>query len=661
MSFPTTPKLLSIIIGARNDAFMGNFKWRLRTTLECIADSLTRIGRLADVEVVVCDWGSQVPLHRVMSLSPAAAGITRFVVVPPALAQSLQKDSPFPIPIVQNVAIQRSCGRFIAQTDSDVIFPAATVERLLMVLDGGLSVGIEPDKALLVASRRHIPFELALCQPSLAELERYLSRYGAMLPVETLIAGIGTPSGLALMHRDVWHALGAYDERLIYWGWMEIDLYLRATQRYPWQDLAGSGVTLYHMEHYPNNNRSDQPRKANPTQVPVTFTANNGDWGLSGLDLAIERAQEIDAPGDEKGSSHWRLAQISPKPAAQINALIGDSGISWQVDRLQGCLDPRGRQASRFAIEQRLQAGWGFREALVWYAQQMNPLEYLEVGIGAGDTSLHVAANFPPVSIHGIWVRMPGSSRWAMPMPTRLSELLTQVGHKGHVRFQFTADGREVPGMLNQSFSRPHFDLIYVHPTGQAVVGQFGASALLRHLRPGGALVWPSNDPRADLERYRDHLGADTLMLAGAKTLLFLRFDPRSMASTAASRSVSNLFARSMDQDRATYDLLLSQAILKEDDHSAPHHYQHAVALFDQGAAESAFAHLKKATCLQPHCADYRRALADLCMTVRRDPLSALCEYQQALRICPDDDAAVQKLTQIHQTLEWNEEHGVRQ
>ncbi|MEJ2038014.1 MAG: hypothetical protein P8X55_03665, partial [Desulfosarcinaceae bacterium] len=79
--------ILSLIIGARNDSFMGNFQWRLSTALNFIADSLKQIGRMNDVEVVVCDWGSQTPLHQVLPLTPQAAEITRFVIVPRDLAE----------------------------------------------------------------------------------------------------------------------------------------------------------------------------------------------------------------------------------------------------------------------------------------------------------------------------------------------------------------------------------------------------------------------------------------------------------------------------------------------------------------------------------------------------------------------------------------------
>jgi hypothetical protein len=52
--------------------------------------------RAQDVEVLVADWGSDVPLRDVLRLTPAAAGLVSFILIPPELARPLQQDSPFP-------------------------------------------------------------------------------------------------------------------------------------------------------------------------------------------------------------------------------------------------------------------------------------------------------------------------------------------------------------------------------------------------------------------------------------------------------------------------------------------------------------------------------------------------------------------------------------
>src|ERR1051325_3672989 len=114
--------LCTFVIGARNDGYMGNFLWRLKTCLNFLAQNLEAIGRLDDLEVIICDWNSPTPVHEALELGAAAARICRFIIVPAEIAVPLQRDSSFPIPIVQNIAIRRSRGTFIGQTDSDILF-----------------------------------------------------------------------------------------------------------------------------------------------------------------------------------------------------------------------------------------------------------------------------------------------------------------------------------------------------------------------------------------------------------------------------------------------------------------------------------------------------------------------------------------------------------
>jgi hypothetical protein len=87
--------LLSLDLCSRNDDFQGDPRWRLETTLNHAARQAALLGRLNDVEIVVADWGSEVPLRDVVALTEDAAQITRFVTVPVALAAAKQRDSPF--------------------------------------------------------------------------------------------------------------------------------------------------------------------------------------------------------------------------------------------------------------------------------------------------------------------------------------------------------------------------------------------------------------------------------------------------------------------------------------------------------------------------------------------------------------------------------------
>src|SRR5437867_6244589 len=86
---------LSLILCSRNDQYMGNSRWRLETSLNYVAERVHESGRERDVEILVADWVSEIPLQEVLQLSPAAARIVSFILIPPEIARPLQKDSPF--------------------------------------------------------------------------------------------------------------------------------------------------------------------------------------------------------------------------------------------------------------------------------------------------------------------------------------------------------------------------------------------------------------------------------------------------------------------------------------------------------------------------------------------------------------------------------------
>lgn len=627
---------LSLIIGARNDAFTGNFQWRLGTTLNFIATSLQKIGRLSDVEVVVCDWGSQVPLHQVLQLSSPARQITHFVIVPPDLAAEKQKDSIFPIPIVQNVAIRRCRGTYIAQTDSDVIFTPLAMERLLMILDRRLDIGIDPDQALLVASRKHIPFEFCLCEPSHAEVEEYLHLYGAMLPCEPLIPGIGTPSALALMHRRLWEELGGYDERYIYWGYMEIDLYIRVNQRYPWQDGANAGVILYHLEHYPNNDRTNQTRKYNRPATPDSFQVNGHAWGLAEKRLEICKAQKAaDETIANKGSCARRLRLFSKMYLEQISTMLNDDALCWHVRQIDNFIMPSNAKPRYHPIEA---YEWGYREALVWYAQQLNPLGYLEIGLGYSAACLFVAAQFPPVSIYGLWVRPPGTRQWAQQLPNQMSEMLNKSGHRGYLRHMYALDQAQVSRLLKENLKARQHDLIFVHPRVQSVVTTHQLPELVHNLSDGGAIVWPCADPKQLLKRLSmQTIAKELVLLPGHEVLLILKAAKFLKPSPPA---FSALFHDTQSNRHALKDLAQIQDVMQPRTGkplSARYHYAQALKYYEQKDAVKALACFKQAVYLQPHLDEYRKCLGQLYITVLHDPLNALIQFFHACRISPDD------------------------
>ena len=94
------------------------------------------INRLSDIELVVVDWNSEVPLHEVISLSKEAQEITKFIIVPPDIASRYNKrELPFHIVIPVNAGIRRSNGSYIMCMPADVLVTSIALNNLLILLE----------------------------------------------------------------------------------------------------------------------------------------------------------------------------------------------------------------------------------------------------------------------------------------------------------------------------------------------------------------------------------------------------------------------------------------------------------------------------------------------------------------------------------------------
>jgi len=94
------------------------------------------LNREEDVEVIVVDWGTEIPLHTVMRLCPAAAAMVSFVVVPPTLAQELQQDSPFSEVLALYAAVRRANGQYIGRVDQDTLVGKRFLKIFFCTLGG---------------------------------------------------------------------------------------------------------------------------------------------------------------------------------------------------------------------------------------------------------------------------------------------------------------------------------------------------------------------------------------------------------------------------------------------------------------------------------------------------------------------------------------------
>jgi len=245
------------------------------------------------VEIIVVDWGSDIPLSETLTLGADAVGLVSFLHVPDALARQKQRDSPFSEVFALNAAARRSRGEYIGRIDADTLVDRRFFATFFQLIDGSRETGIRMDSTFLFSRRRTIPYRFVKRCPPLGQVSYFIDRFGHRLPIENKnLPFFKAAVGIMLMHRTLWEDCGGYDERLIYMNFMEIDLALRLSQKYELADWGMiAGHDYYHLEHYHPFKRRYTRRKTNPYVVADNkdnaFCPNGPDWGLGSYSLEL--------------------------------------------------------------------------------------------------------------------------------------------------------------------------------------------------------------------------------------------------------------------------------------------------------------------------------------------------------------------------------------
>lgn len=474
-------KLLSIVLTGRNDNYSGNFKYRITTCINYLARNLKELGKLNDVELLVTDWNSEVPLSKVLPLTPDAAKICRFVRVPPLLASQLNASGQvFNMPCASNTAIRRSCGKFIILTCADVLYPLRSVKILFELLEGKVSMRFELDRCLFLIPRRSVPWDVVRREPGLEEWDHYLTQSTGEYDYARVFPGAGVGSAAFMLHSSLWRQSRGINEKMNYWNWLDGEFVLRVTQAYPWMELMGIGMESFEMGHRrPYVNENSQNQFGNACIVHPSIFANDENWGLSNYPLDIETAKCIqNAPKESSSLFSWlSLGHWPEKTSADLVSEMTDPKLLAYLG----------------AVFQKEDVFHNFSEWVAccligWHSFNYSPRSYLEFGILRGGTALSAGAASQGLEIYGIDSWFPQADPLAR-FPMEVSHLLSQGGYQGYLRF-VTGDPATAVDRLCRSLTQPvSFDLVMWR---EKLLGR-GTSEQISHFIPklsaGGALV----------------------------------------------------------------------------------------------------------------------------------------------------------------------------
>lgn len=287
---------LSLIICSRNDNYMGNPMWRLATTVNYLSEKIFAEGREKEIEIIVADWGSKVPISEVLKLSPTSAQLTYFIHIPETLAQQLQHDSPFAEVYALNAAARASNGQYIGRIDQDTLVTANFIRKFFKAFEGKEDFGFDLKHSYLFAARKQLPYSYIKTEPGLVSINQVIDRFSNWIQSEELsFCYWASAVGILLMHRDMWDEVGGYDERLIYYWYMDVDLGTRIIKKYPIVNIGKVfGYDFFHLEHMQTRiNFGVLHRKRNPDWSKSfdkpNINPNGKNWGLKEADLKLEK------------------------------------------------------------------------------------------------------------------------------------------------------------------------------------------------------------------------------------------------------------------------------------------------------------------------------------------------------------------------------------
>ena len=274
--------LLSILIPGKNDNFRSNTSKVLELNLEQTLKNIELIGN-DDVEVVLCDWGSETKI--VESLFTKKHNNFKCVYVSPEITKKYNNGSSYSIVHPLNTSFRYSQGKYVMFWDSDCFVTPDNFEKLYNFVR---NMNETDDMSFYWGSRSNVPYDTYIDMKSCDELTAYLSLnpklWTELVEENGRFRGCGVSM---LMDRSLWEESTGWYEKLTHWGWQDIEFHNRLLSRYNYGgDLLNHGISFHHMLH-DMENINNTPRLQNQQINSPKFDANDVNWGLKNEKLEI--------------------------------------------------------------------------------------------------------------------------------------------------------------------------------------------------------------------------------------------------------------------------------------------------------------------------------------------------------------------------------------
>lgn len=431
--------LLSIVLCGRNDNYLGDFKYRITTSINYLCRNAEKIGRLKDIEVIVVDWNSETPLSAALYLVPEALETIKFIIVPPDIAKKyLTNRQVFNVGCAINVGIRRANGTYIMPMTADTLITSTSLQNLLLLLEEKLDPVFDPKKTMLNIGRKEVPWQIVKRKPNLKEWDRYLQLHCRKLLYEKTWHGISGGYGAILMHKLLWHQCQGFLEHFGWYGWIDADIGLRINQLYPYIDLICFGIFVFDMQG--RQREKIEKQSIRHRILPKNIDSNQEDWGLRTNIFEVTKGEPCKINTDHVNKN-------------SINLVLSRNRI---INELKSTIVPRNLRG----IDGTIPKGndWACLFPLIWFSSKFSPSKYLEIGTTKGCTIFVVSSLIETIEIY--MMNVDDFAEMGTHFLSSINNIFISVGYRGYNHFII---GDKHTGLirLNQAFIGPmSFDLI---------------------------------------------------------------------------------------------------------------------------------------------------------------------------------------------------------
>lgn len=338
--------LLSIVLAGRNDGYLTDYIYRLETTINQYSVSLPD-DTLDFLEVILVDWGSEVPLCDVISLTPKARKYTKFLEVPPQSA-GVGFDQITAI----NIGIRSSEGEFVMLSDSDCVYTPYSLNQLFAILSKqqiGLCLDLE--NQIFNISRVQVPESFVQRRPGYEAIQQKINQLANNLNFENQhLQALGGFAGAQLMAKKMWEYMrGFYEGGHLGWGAADNAITLRVCKKGDWHNLAQYGVICYHLNHSSLSKADASSSFLSKPNAPFqtrshSFLRNNKNWGRATetFKLAKSRAPTLDVDQYlNKGLDNLGVSSSIEKlhPKGNIRPVLRYAGTDFNLNEVVNFFD----------------------------------------------------------------------------------------------------------------------------------------------------------------------------------------------------------------------------------------------------------------------------------------------------------------------------------